>query len=216
MCLCKMHILFSGKIDENLNWREHTNKLLLKLNANMNLLKVGRNCSSRHALKAIYFAQIQSNMSYGIGIWGSLIPKETLTKLQKIQNMCLKILDSGRYAGNKDNDPIQILTVEQLIHLELCKIWHKRSLGLLPTNLESTMSTDQYNKNLHKSHRYHTRRKNLQNRPRSTHHQYHDSFLVKGNCLYCQLSQDLHEIKSIKQFNTALKKTLVLTKTSLN
>ena len=169
-------------IDEKLSWREHTNKLLLKLNANLNLLKVGRNCLTQHALRVIYFAQIQSNLSYGIGIWGSLIPKETVAKLQRIQTTSLNIINGTKLTENKH--PTKLLTVEQLIELELCKLWHKKTLGLLPCNLALTMTTDQYNKNLNKTHNYQTRCKNLQNRPKSTQHQYHNSFLVKGNHLY--------------------------------
>ena len=111
-------------IDEQLNWCKHTNKLLLKLNANLNLLKVGRNCLTQHALRVIYFAQIQSNLSYGIGIWGSLIPKETVAKLQRIQTTSLRIMNGAKLTENKL--PTKLLTVEQLIELELCKMWHKK------------------------------------------------------------------------------------------
>ena len=133
-------------IDENLNWRKHTSKLLLKLKSNINLLKTGRNCLSQHALKVVYFAQIHSNLSYGIGIWGSLMPKEMLTKLQQVQNACIRILN-GKHASPEQNN---ILTVDQLVSLELCKLWHKNTLGLLPKNLMCTMNTDQHNKNLQK------------------------------------------------------------------
>ena len=166
-------------IDDQLTWREHTNKLLLKLNANLNLLKVGRNHLTQHALRVIYFAQIQSNLSYSIGVWGSSISKEAITKLQKIQTTCLKTMNGAKWMEGKDET--QLLTVEQLINLELCKIWHKKTLGLLPSNLDQTMSTDQHNRNLNKSHNYQTRHKRLQNRLNSTQRQYHESFLVKGN-----------------------------------
>ena len=188
-------------IDENLTWREHTNKLLLKLHSSINLLKTGRNHLTQHALKVVYFAQFHSNLTYGIGVWGSLIPKETLKKLQKLQTMCMRILNS--------NKSKHILTVEDQITLELCKLWHKRTLGLLPSNLELTMTTDHCNKSLKKTHLYKTRQKNLENRPRSTQHQYHESFLVKGNRVYSQLNNHLHNCKTMKQFTNSLKKTLL-------
>ena len=147
-------------IDENLNWKEHTHKLLQKLEANVNLLKTGRKFLSPHALKVLYFAQIHSNLTYGIGIWGSLISREMLSKLQHIQNNCFKILGRERYM--KDNVTSRILTVEQQVHLDLCKLWHKKALGLLPVNLDTTMGID-HNKSLSKTHKYHTRQKNLQN-----------------------------------------------------
>ena len=147
-------------IDENLSWREHTNKLLLKLNSNINLLKTGRNFLTSHALKVIYFAQIHSNLTYSIGVWGSLISKEILLKLQRIQTACLKIINIW--------GPNEILTVNQQVKLELCKLWHKWALGLLPSNLEQTMNTDHRDRSLKKTHLYNTRQKRLQNRPRST------------------------------------------------
>ena len=193
-------------IDEKLNWQEHTTRLLIKLKSNVNLLKTGRNFLSQHALRVVYFAQIHSNLSYGIGIWGSLMPKQMLTKLQSIQNICLEIIDRGRSSSKETSG---ILTVANLVDLELCKLWHKNSLGLLPKNLSSNMNTDHHDKALGKRHRYNTRHKNLQNRPKSTIHQYHDSFLVKGNRLYSQLEKELHCIKSIQHFNTVLKKKLL-------
>ena len=187
-------------IDEDLNWKEHTNKLVLKLNSNVHLLKTGRNHLSQHALKVIYFAQIHSNLSYGIGIWGSLIPKETLYKLQKIQDTCKKIL--------KPDYSRSILSVVDLINLEMSKLWHKKSLGILPHNLELAMSTDHLNISLQKIHTYNTRQKNLENRPRSTQHQYHESFLVKGNRVYAQLNKKLLDCKTIQQFTRQLRKDL--------
>ena len=187
-------------IDETLNWRDHTTKLILKLNSNVNLLKTGKYHLTPQALKVVYFAQIHSNLTYGIGIWVSLIPKETLTKLQKIQNTCLGIL--GKEASTC------ILTVENQIILEMCKLWHKKKLGLLPLNLNHTMSTDHHNTSLSKKHPYSTRQKSLENRPKSTQHQYHDSFLVKGNREYSQLKNELHECKTILQFTNLLKRRL--------
>ena len=187
-------------IDENLNWREHTSRLVLKLNSNVNLMKTGKHHLTPHALKVIYFTHVHSNLTYGIGIWGSLIPKETLRKLQKIQNTCLGILgpDISKY----------ILTVENQVTLEMCKLWHKKSLGLLPRNLDHTMSTDHHNVSLLKTHSYNTHQKNLKNRPKSIQHIYHDSFLVKGNRAYLQLNKCLYDCKSIHQFTLLLKRNL--------
>ena len=187
-------------IDENLSWTDHTTKLILKLNSNVNLLKTGKHHLTPHALKVVYYAQVHSNLSYGIGIWGSLIPKETLKKLQKIQNTCLGIL-------GKDVSKC-ILTVENQIILEMCKLWHKKNLGLLPRNLNHTMSTDHQNTSLLKKHSYNTRQKNLENRPKSTQQQYHESFLVKGNREYSQLNKRLSDCKTMPQFTKLLKRKL--------
>ena len=132
--------------------------------------------------------------------------KLIIFKLQSLQNSCIEIIEKGRGSQRKTTG---ILPVNKLVDFELCKIWHKNSLGLLPINLSNNMNTDQNNKGLEKIHGYNTRRKNLQNRPRSTMHQYHDSFLVKGNRLYSHLDQQLQSIKSIRQFCSTLKKKML-------
>ena len=194
-------------IDDNLSWKEHVNYLLLRLKRNINLLRTGKKFLSPHALKTIYFTQIHSNLTYGIGIWGSLISKDLLSRLQKVQNTCIRIMSSGSHTSNTTLEGI--LMVNQQIELDLCKLWHKKTLGLLPTNLRIAMETDHKNKSLNKRHNYQTRQKNLLNRPKSTHHPYHESFLVKGNRIYSQLSQDMQSIKKMDQFSKQLKKKII-------
>ena len=196
-------------IDQDLTWKEHISKLLLKLKQKLNLLLAGKNFLSTHALRILYFAQIHSNLTYGISMWGSLLSNENIKKLQKIQNKCMNIVGRGLgpidelFATNK------ILTVSQLIELELCKLWHKKQLGLLPCKLSSAMSCDQWEQPLYKKHRYPTRQKDLANRPRSNHHEYHDSFLVKGNRIYSQLNQELRCCNTLHKFTRQLKENLI-------
>ena len=189
-------------IDENLSWSDHTNKLMLKLKANTNLLWVGKRFLPKHALRLVYFAQIHSNLSYGIGIWGSLISKEQEYKLQKIQTTCIGIIDDKA-------EEHRILPVKKLIELEMCKLWHKNTLKLLPPRLSAVMEMDHRNISLAKSHTYNTRQKYLHNRPKSNHPRYHDSFLVKGNRVYFQLSREHLEINKIKPFVRSLKRSML-------
>ena len=175
----------------------------------MNLLLAGKNFLSTHALRILYFAQIYSNLTYGISMWGSQLTNENIKKLQKIQNKCMYIVGRGLgpldelYAANK------ILTVNRLIKLELCKLWHKKQLGLLPCKLSATMSCDQWEQPLDKSHRYPTRQKELANRPRPNHHEYHDSFLVRGNRIYSHLNQELISCNTLHKFTKQLKEKLI-------
>ena len=193
-------------IDESLNWNEHVTKVILKLKSRVNLLKMGRNLLSKHALKVLYFAQIHSVMTYGIVMWGSLATQANLNKLQKIQNTCICIIDKpectslrSKYKKNK------ILDVSQTIDMELTKLWHKFHLNLLPPRLIEAMSTDHRDKGLAKTHGYETRQKSLINLPLAKHSKYHNSFLVEGLRLYNQLSQDLIKIDKYKTFCSKLK-----------
>ena len=210
------HTKFLGLwIDQDLNWKEHISKLLLKLKHKLNLLLAGKKFLSTHALHILYFAQIHSNLTYGISMWGSLLTNENIKKLSNIQNKCMYIV--GRRSGPMDElyTANKILTVSQLIELELCKLWYKKQLGLLPCKLSSVMSCDQWEQPLNKSHRYPTRQKDLANRPRSNHHEYHNSFLVKGNRIYSQLNQELRNCITLHKFTRHLKDNLI-TRIQLN
>ena len=80
-------------IDNKLKWSEHVCKLLLKLHARKSLLMRGKNLLTTHAKKILYFAQIQSNLTYGLLIWGPMISSEELRKLEKLQDKCMKLID---------------------------------------------------------------------------------------------------------------------------
>ena len=150
----------------------------------------------------IYFAQIHSNLTYGIGIWGSLISKDQEKKLQVIQNTCLRLINDGTSKS-------KILNVTDLVELEMCKLWHKHTLRSLPEKLSMVMETDHENRSLRKTHNYSTRHKHLQNIPLSHQALYHNSFLVKGNVLYSQLDAELHRLPTISLFAKKLKQSLL-------
>ena len=70
-------------IDDKLSWNTHVNKVLLKVKWNLHLLRNCRNMLNIQTKRIIYFAHIQSHLIYCISIWGNLVGKGTLQKLQK-------------------------------------------------------------------------------------------------------------------------------------
>ena len=67
------HTKFLGVwIDNKLNWKEHTERLLIKLKQNSHLLYQSKNFLTPHAKKIIYYAQIYSHLMYGLSIWGNM------------------------------------------------------------------------------------------------------------------------------------------------
>ena len=76
-------------IDDKLTWQIHANKILQKIIRNQHLMRLSQNVLNTHTLKMLYYAQIFSHVNYGIGIWGNLANKQSIQKLQKIQNRCL-------------------------------------------------------------------------------------------------------------------------------
>ena len=146
-----------------------------------------------------------------MGIWGSLLKPEHLRKLQKIQDVCVNII--GRELGpiERTYGSQQILTITSQVNFELCKLWHKKTLGLMPSNLLDHMSTDHKNEPLTKTHKYQTRQKELLNRPTSTQREYHDSFLVKGNRTYSLVPNTIRAEDRMCKFAKSLKKHFLLT-----
>ena len=70
-------------IDDKLSWSTHVNKVILKVKRNLHLLRSCRNMLDLPTKRIVYFAHIQSHLTYCISIWGNLVSKGTLQKLQK-------------------------------------------------------------------------------------------------------------------------------------
>ena len=51
---------------------------------NIHPLKVSRNLFSEQALKMIYHSHIQSHISYGLILWGTMTNKDNLNRVQSV------------------------------------------------------------------------------------------------------------------------------------
>ena len=80
-------------IDSELNWNEHISRLIMKLKSRLGLLRRSKNLLNPQCMKVLYYAQIHSNLSYYLSMWGNMITKAHLDKISKIQNQCVAILD---------------------------------------------------------------------------------------------------------------------------
>ena len=112
-------------IDEKLDWTEHTNKLILKLKKNMNLLRVSKRFLTVDVKLIVYYAHIYSHLKYGIAIWGHMASKQQLTKLKKIQNEGLRLLTNTKHTDHSKYNALGILPLEKVILLESSKIMYK-------------------------------------------------------------------------------------------
>ena len=82
-------------IDSELNWNEHISRLILKLKNRLGLLKCSKNFLNPHCMKVLYYAQIHSNLSYCLSMWGNMIKKTQLEKISKIQDQCVATIDKS-------------------------------------------------------------------------------------------------------------------------
>ena len=160
-----------------------------------------------HAKKVLYFTQVQSNLTYGLLIWGPLISTEELKKLAKLQDKCVDLIDT-RLSITETYKKYSILPLQKLIELEMYKTWHKCYLNLLPTKLTGLMKEDHNKLNLEKQHSYNTRKKREVNLPLATSVVYKNSFYVKGSKLYGELPPKIKEEKNYNLFVKHCKKYL--------
>ena len=124
----------------------------------------------------MYYGQIQSLITYGLSIWGTLVRAPTINRLQKIQNQCLSCIEP-RMKPKECALKHRIMTVKNLIRLEQTKLGYKVCKGMLPIKLQKCLITDSKNKSLLKSHAYFTRHKGIPNVPKMHTSLYHNSFM---------------------------------------
>ena len=118
-------------IDEKLNWTKHCNTLITKLKRNLALVRNTRNLFNQSTLKLIYHTHLQSHINYGLVIWGGVVNKEILNRIQQIQLKCLK------YISNTVSYPheLRLLNIKQLVKLERAKLGFRFQNKLLPKKI---------------------------------------------------------------------------------
>ena len=134
-------------LDHKLNWKTHIDKVLQKMNQNLNLLWLGKQFLDVHTKRIIYFTQVQSHNCYSLVAWSNMIPYSTLSKLQKVQNKCIELIN-GKPAMPANFKSLGILRIIDLIKLQNCKFGYKLTKGLLPDKIIELATCDQVGKNL--------------------------------------------------------------------
>ena len=194
-------------IDSCLNWNEHLKQLMIKLKRNLGLLKNLKNFLPKHGMKLLYYAQFYSHMSYGISIWGCMIKKEQLNKIGNLQKKAISLINLNSSVDNIMSEE-KILSIDEIIKLELLKIGHQLSVGTLPINLSRDLKKDHLSNSLIKEHNYDTHYKRDLYLPKARGKTYRDSFLYKCILEYNNLSKSLKSVNKMSTFVRLCKKEL--------
>ena len=193
-------------IDSQLNWHEHLRKLSSRLYSRLGLLRQSKNLLDLHACKTLYFAQFHSILTYGLLVWGNMISPTQISKLSKIQDKAVQLLDP-----RKDLILVYqeqgILPIKNLVEFENLKVWYKYYHKLLPIRLSEIMTEDAKYKTIEKTHTYNTRQKDELNLPRAD-GLYKRTFFVKGLRDYTNLPNAVKSSRSLNQFLNACKRHL--------
>ena len=128
--------------DENLNWNAHITGVCKKLKRNFKTFFAIRNFISKEHIKVIYYTLIYSNIKYGISIYG-LGNKNSLDKIQKVQNQLLKVLTNKRYrySTNILHNDLNILKVNDIKTLETLTFVHNFFSNKLPSVFDNYFTT---------------------------------------------------------------------------
>ena len=81
-------------IDTMLNWNHQYNLLYNNIRLNKKLLTLSQNMLMEQAKLALYYAHIHSHLNYEILIWRSMLLKNKLDKLFKVQKECMRSISN--------------------------------------------------------------------------------------------------------------------------
>lgn len=145
-------------VDSQLNWSNHVDMISARISSGLFVLRnIVRVCSSQTAL-SVYYALIQSHISYGITVWGSC-SNEDLTRILKLQKRAVRYLCGlgGRDCCRERFGELGILTVPCLYILEICLMVKKNPDKFIRTNARhgyQTRNTGNLEYPLHRTTRF--------------------------------------------------------------
>lgn len=124
-------------IDDKLTWKEHISKLGNKISAINYNLRLAKNTLNKTNLKTLYQTLIQSQLEYGINLWGGT-NQTTLKRLEITQKKSIRIINKVKY-----NEPTKqlfktnkLLKLNDLYKLNIAKFMYKATNNLLPNKLK--------------------------------------------------------------------------------
>ena len=191
-------------LNDNLSWEAHIRQLVIKLKRNMILLKRSKNFLTTTSLVPIYYGHVHSHLKYGILLWGSMLTKSQLNRLQKLQDSAIQLIDQHKELKNIYSNQ-KVPNLVKLIRLEQQKLGYHLINKLLLANLEKLLLTDHKGTHLRKEHDYNTRFKTEPNLPSTKSLSYHNSFLHQSIKESSTLPVHIKNKLTLKQFGKAIK-----------
>ena len=134
--------------------------------------------------------------------------KEQLNKIDKLQKKAISLINLNSNVNTIMNEE-KLLSIEEIIKLELLKIGHRLAIGTLPINLSRDLNKNHLSNSLIKEHNYDTRHKRDLYLPKAKGKTYWDSFLYKCILEYNNLCESLKSVKNISLFVRLCRKELI-------
>ena len=184
-------------IDDLLNWKFHIRDKSKIISRNLGILHRIKNCVPLNIRKTLYQSLIHTHLTYGISAWGNSHSKE-MKSLRLLQKKAVRFISNSKY--NAHCYPIfsrlGILTVNDLFHIESCKIYLKSQKNKLPQyhSKQFTRAAD--------THNYPTRQRDDLRPPTTIHGIQNQLLSVKVAKVWNPLPDSIKQqsTKSVKSF----------------
>ena len=125
-------------LQENLSWKEHTNKIAMKISRTIGIMGRLKRILPSKILKLIYNSLILSYLNYGIILWGF-----DLGRLPKLQKKALRIITKSKY--NAHTAPLlkkeNLLTVGDIFEIQCLKLYFKIINNKVPSFFGEIMNS---------------------------------------------------------------------------
>ena len=189
-------------LDEKLNWEEHVNYVTKKLHSSIYAIRLSKRYLDIDHKLMLYHAIFSSHVQYGLLIWGSMLSKRNLKRLQILQNRSIRMVFNidNRTSVKPYLKNHNILNIEQMIDCELGKLLYRVSNNTICKRI-----VNKFNSLCRTEHRYETRHCKDLNIPKQNDQLYSNSFLVKSPKLWQKLPTELKTHK-YPSFKSSLKK----------
>lgn len=189
-------------IDSNLSFNKHATKVLNKVSRFAGIVYRIRNFTSRKTLLSLYFANVQSHMSYMVPVWGNCSLSMT-DKIQIAQNKILKMIYRKPRRFNtiqlyKDLGDHNILMFKHLTELETSSLIYKIKNKMIHIDITIPTGTQTFQ---HK-----TRSSSQLRRPSYKTTSGRNSVFYKGVVLFNNLPDNIRNATTLQDFKCKLRK----------
>ena len=164
---------------------------------------------SQHVLKLLYFSQVYSHLTYGIGLLGNHIPTHMLHQLQKAQNKCIGIVVNKLKININGYQEIGLICVNEIIKLENIRFAYKLNKNLPPNKIHECSLHDYQGHSLVKQHRCNTRQKSLPNTPKVTGKYYLKSIFCASIKEFRTLKEETKKAPTLNSFVKRVKEMIM-------
>ena len=135
------------RLDDNLNWNDHLEKLSCKLSRTLGVINKLKYVLPRNVLLQLYNSLFLPHVNYGILIWG-----HNYERIEKLQKRAVRFITQSKYLAH--TDPIfiklNLLKIQDIFKLNQLKFYYKYLTKSLPDYFQNLIFTRQS--------RYNTRR----------------------------------------------------------